>query len=278
MKKFLSSIIALSLCGLMLTACSSNEDNAETTTVSETTSTEELTVSDSETEKSESEIEETTTANDVDTAVSDASGYASMEDFAASDVFSLSTEEVPFEESLTYAFSQSLTGATELYIDMEMVGSNGMGMAMAVTADNKMSMNMSYPDFGLDMTMLYKDSTLYNLDNTSKTGEYTVNESFMDDYDLATAFEQIGVNESLLNTENISKCTVDIGGKEYTFEVAGESGGILFDSEGDISLIISLYEGVNVAFITHDYSNKVPDGIFEIPADYTLTEITDAEK
>ena len=94
MKKLLSAITSIVLCGLMLTACGSN-DSAETTdsAAADTTVAEETQAVEEETEATEEAAEETE-AESEENAEAAGESYADLEAFSAADVFAIAGEEV----------------------------------------------------------------------------------------------------------------------------------------------------------------------------------------
>ncbi|MCM1022719.1 MAG: hypothetical protein NC395_01510 [Prevotella sp.] len=185
MKKILAAILSVSLCGAMLTACGS-ESGTDTDLTESITSAAAETETKTETEATETETETTQTETeteaedngDFDTAAALSGSYASVDDFAKdSGVFSLPTETISAADSLIYNFVRTLEGATEFYMDVETTdGSVAMVMAMS---GKDIYMKMSGTSADQNLTIMVKDSLMYMLDDSSKSGYYmTAGEAF----------------------------------------------------------------------------------------------------
>lgn len=281
MKKFLAAILSLSLCGSMLSACG-NSGSAENGTSDSITSSESV----SETEKTEETSETTeetteTTETESETAAPSSASYGSIDEFAGADgIFDLPNSTVSAADSLTYAFSKSLEGAKELYLDVEASGGN-MSMVMAVSGSSIYMKTAGASDGqSVDMTILIKDSMMYMLDNSTKTGYYyTVDEETLGEYNiegLLEEFSSVDMDKEIESAADVKVCTVEIGGKEYSFETAGTGAGFLFDGDKLYAIIPADRSQELNALLINDFSSDVPGDIFDIPADYQLTDLSAA--
>lgn len=280
MKKFLAAILSLSLCGIMLTACSS-ESGTDTDPTESTTS---AAAEDGANIKEDEQEDETTIAEttpevetepseDDDTANGSNASYASVDDFSKdSSVFSLPTETISAADSLTYSFVKTLEGATEFYMDVESTnGSVSMVMAMS---GKDIYMKMAGTSEEENLTIMIKDSLMYMLDDSSKSGYYfTADENAMSEYSVEELLSEIDMDKEIEEAEDVKVCKVEIGGSEYTFEVAETGGGFLFDGDKLYAIINSESDDDLNALIVHDFSGTVPAGVFDVLSDYELIDL-----
>ena len=281
MKKFIAAILSLSLCGVMFAACGSSgtDDIGLTDQISseaETTETEtEATETETETETTETETE---TENETESETETADGaYASIEEFAKdSSVFSLPDETVSAADSLTYGFVKTLEGATEFYMDVEATDGS-MKMVMALSGKN-VYMKVAEASSDENLTIMIKDSVMYMMEDTSKSGYYmTATDDMLGEYNVDEFLSELNFDrdfdEEIEGAEDVKTCKVMIGGKEYTFETAENGGGFLFDGDELYAIISSESTDELNAIIVHDFSGSVPSDIFEVPSDYELIDL-----
>lgn len=281
MKKFIAAILSLSLCGVMFAACGSSgtDDIGLTDQISseaETTETEtEATETETETETTKTETEtETETESEAETADG---AYASIEEFAKdSSVFSLPDETVSAADSLTYGFVKTLEGATEFYMDVEATDGS-MKMVMALSGKN-VYMKVAEASSDENLTIMIKDSVMYMMEDTSKSGYYmTATDDMLGEYNVDEFLSELNFDrdfdEEIEGAEDVKTCKVMIGGKEYTFETAENGGGFLFDGDELYAIISSESTDELNAIIVHDFSGSVPSDIFEVPSDYELIDL-----
>ncbi|MBD5147005.1 MAG: hypothetical protein HDT21_14045 [Ruminococcus sp.] len=279
MKKFLAAILSLSLCGVMLAGCGGN--GADNTVSDETTSAAAdagASEADTEEEKdeteaaAEAETEADTEAEDDDTAIVGGS-YDTVDNFAKdSSVFSLPTETISAGDSLTYGFVKTLEGATEFYMDVEATDGS-MAMIMALSG-KEIYMKMSGPAAEENATIIIKDSVMYMLDDSTKSGYFfAADEDVMNEYNVEELLSEIDMDQEIEDAEDVKVCKVDIGGKTYTFEVAETGGGFLFDGDELYAIINPESDEEFNALIVHEFSGNVPSGIFELPSDYELIDL-----
>lgn len=277
MKKFLAAIISLSLCGVMLSACGNDgaadagqTDSQTSAAVEEDTA--ETTESETETETEAETEAETETAND-DVPAAAGGSYDTVDDFAKdSSVFSLPSETVSAADSLTYNFVKTLKGATKLYMDVE--STDGSVTIVMALSGKDVYIKVAEASSDENLTIMIKDSVMYMLDDEAKSGYYmTATDEMMSEYDFEEILSEIDINKEIEDAEDVKVCTVDIGGKEYTFEVAETGGGFLFDGD-ELYAIINLDSSEDFnALIVHDFSGSVPSGVFEVPSDYELIDL-----
>ncbi len=267
MKKFLTAVLALSLCGVMLTACGSEDTTAETeattTTVSETVT---------EAETTEATEAETTEAETEAAAVS--TSYESLDAFAKSgDAFNLETETISAADSLTYNFIKIFDGASGMYIDAEATDGN-MTIVMGM-AENMISMKMNDTASDTNMSIIFKDSKMYMLDEATKTGYYmAADESTMEDYNIGEMLGDVDFDAEIDNAADVLVTKVEIGGEEHTFEVTETGGGFLFDKNEKLVAIFSNdADSELTALKINEFTGEAPAELFEVPADYQVVDL-----
>lgn len=284
MKKFLAAILSLSLCGVMLSACGNDNGTNTDVTESRTSSATETTETETETETTETETEtdtETETETETEAADDDApaaagGSYDTVDDFAKdSSVFSLPSETVSAADSLTYNFVKTLEGATEFYMDVESTDGS-VTMVMALSGKD-VYIKVAEASSDENLTIMIKDSVMYMLDDEAKSGYYmTATDEMMSEYDFEEILSEIDMDKEIEEAEDVKVCTVEIGGKEYTFEVAETGGGFLFDGDKLYAIINPDSSEDFNALIVHDFSGSVPSGVFEVPSDYELIDLETA--
>ncbi|MDE6745100.1 MAG: hypothetical protein K2J72_00530 [Oscillospiraceae bacterium] len=287
MKKFLAAILSLSLCGVMLAGCGGN--GTDSTVSDETTSAAaDMGAAEADTEEKKDETEaaaeaETEAETEADTEAEADDGaavvggsYDSVDAFAKdSSVFSLPTETVSAGDSLTYNFVRTLEGATEFYMDVEATDGS-MAMIMALSG-KEIYMKMSGSAAEENATLIIKDSVMYMLDDSTKSGYYfAADEDVTSEYNVEEMLSEIDMDKEIEDAEDVKVCKVDIGGKTYTFEVAETGGGFLFDGDELYAIINSESDADFNALIVHEFSGNVPSGIFELPSDYELIDLMEA--
>ncbi|MDE6764266.1 MAG: hypothetical protein K2J73_11405 [Oscillospiraceae bacterium] len=276
MKKFLAAILSISLCGVMLSACGNDSGTDTDVTESQTTSTATETETNTETEPTETETETETEADNDDAPAAASGSYDTVDDFAKdSSVFSLPTETVSAADSLTYSFVKTLEGATEFYMDVEATdGSIAMIMALS---EKDIYMKMSGTSAEENATIMIKDSMMYMLDDSTKSGYFfAAGDDVLDEYNVEELLSEIDMDKEIEDAEDVKVCKVEIGGKEYTFEVAETGGGFLFDEDKLYAIINSESSNEFNALIVHEFSGTVPSDIFELPSDYELIDLAAA--
>lgn len=274
MKKILAAIISLSLCGVMLSACGNDSGTNTDVTESQTSSAAETTETETDTTETvpETETEAETEASD-DAPAAAGGSYDTVDDFAKdSSVFSLPTETVSAADSLTYSFVKTLEGATEFYMDVESTDGS-VAMIMALSGKD-IYMKMSGASAEENATIMIKDSMMYMLDDSTKSGYYfAADDSVTDEYNVEEILSEIDMDKEIADAEDVKVCKVDIGGKEYAFEVAETGGGFLFDGDELYAIINPDSDEDFNALIVHEFSGSVPSNVFELPSDYELIDL-----
>ena len=269
MKKIISAIAALTACAVMLSACGGNSgsdltDEIETSaSVSEETKAAEAEETTEETteasETSETAEEVTDSADEEQAPAEAAASFASLDEFAASDIEELAFSPVEVKESNIYDFTMAFVGATSMYIDAASTDGS-MAMTMAADANNRIAMDVTDTD-GSRAIMIIKDMKMYMLDPSTSTGMYT------------SVDEMASIDEDdITDSEVIMYCPVSIDGTTYTVEAMDE-GCMLFNGDGSLYAIVSDEStDINVLLI-NSLTSEVPSNAFDVPEGYELTDL-----
>lgn len=302
MKKILAAVISLAMCAAMLTACGNDTDTAEivdsvtttaaaeettaeteaetaTETEAETTAeteTETETVAETEAETTVETEAETTVETEAETKAeaAETASYASLDDFVKSgDAFKLDTTAISAGDSLTYEWVRIFEGADSLYMDVEATDGS-MSMVMGMKED-KIYMKMYEKASDTNLSIIFKGSVMYMLDEATKSGYYmTAGEEIMEAYDVGAMLGEIDFDAETDNAADVLVTKVEIDGAEYTFEVAETGGGFLFDKDENLVAIITNETDSEItALKVNEFSGSAPDSIFEVPSDYQLIDM-----
>lgn len=290
MKKLISAIAAVVSCAVILTACGGNsgadvEDGAGasapegTKAVSviddiETVKNDAESTESTESTKNEEITESTNSEAAADSAAPSGStpSFASLDEFAASDLSALTYVDTAAEKSNTYNFIMDLEGATALYVDAETTDGS-TSAKMALDANNNISIDAA--EGGDRSIIILKDMKMYILDPLSKSCYYmSVDESIFQEYDLKKAFEEMASidKSSISSTQIVQSANVSINGKDYVFEGV-EGGGMLYNTNGSIYAVINNENSSDItALVINSLTKDLPAGVFDIPSDYELID------
>ena len=286
MKKFISAVAAISMCALMLAACGNNGTTDEGSTESVTAEasadvTEDTSSADTEQDKSEDDTSDDEDENDIvidnddnDTDSGDMLSYDSFDDIDVSEIFTVDHEYIAAEESNMYSFAKTLEGGTEFYFDAEATDGS-VSITMAFSQD-KIAMNAFDGSSATEISIIIKDGMIYMLSPDEKSGFYfTADEEIMSQYDLESMLSQANIDSDMELSE-VKSGAVIVGGEKYTFEFNDESG-MLFNADGKLRAMISA-EGSNGmhTLVVNEFSSNVPANAYDIPDDYTLTDLESA--
>ena len=148
-------------------------------------------------------------------------------------------------------------------------------VAMVIALSGKdVYLKMSGSGVDENVTIMIKDSLMYMIDDSTKSGYYfAADEDTMNEYSVEEMLGEIDMDKEIEDAEDVKVCKVEIGGKEYTFEVAETGGGFLFDGDELYAIINPESDADFNALVVHDFSGNVPSGIFELPSDYELIDL-----
>ncbi len=284
MKRNISALAAVMVCAVMLTSCGGNNEQgltdetaapnetigfsaaevtASVTTEAVTTTAEETTTSETEAATSEAE-----TTSDEDEGLV----YASLEEFANSDLGSIEGTEIAFEESCTYDFTNTLGDADSFFLDVESVDDT---IAMTMAFEEKKIALDAIDENGERFIVIIKDSTMYMLNPAEKQGFYMqADESIWDEYNSEEMLGEIDIDEDAIKeSEYLNSCPVIIDGEKFTCESDGESC-FLYNEDGELSAIVVSDDSYEInALIVNKFTAEVPSSAFDIPDEYELTDL-----
>lgn len=284
MKKFISAIIAASMCALMFTACGdkdAGEENltesvaAETDAAEDTTTAKQEETTAAEDNSDDEDIVIDGEDEDKDSDSGDMLTFDSFDDISVDEIFAVDSEYIAYEESNLHNYFSKLTeDATELYMDVE--ATDGSVSATIAISQDKIAMNAFEGSSATEISIIIKDGMMYMLSPEEKTGFYMpIDESMMEEYDIESMLSQANIDSNMDTTE-IKAAMVIIGGTEYVFEFNDESG-MIFDTDGKLCAMISLEgsNGINTMLV-HEFSSTVPDNAFDVPDDYEIMDLASA--
>lgn len=203
----------------------------------------------------------------------------------------LSSEEIPEESSTPsseeeysiYSPEASTSGIPEnslfkRYADLSVSGVCYIDMIISTTIDdtttdrpmiiatNGQKMYWESEIMEQKFCMLYDGTDTYMLDSTEKIAYKTDNSSISFNID-----ETFGDNYTLLDSG-----TTDYNGTSCIFEKYDADGveqTMYFNDDGNlIAFTSSESDTENVLYIINEFTDEIPDGLLEIPSDYTITE------
>lgn len=136
----------------------------------------------------------------------------------------------------------------------------------------------------MDFSLLLTPETQYTIDNSSKQYVEGVAEALET---LTSVVKRIKLGDVYKENASLASEKMTLNGVEYdseTFEDVDSSSDAvskyLFDSDGNLKYIIFTDAETETVIEVKTLTSELPDGIFEIPADYTeyVSENTGAEK
>ncbi len=274
MKKF---SVLLTAAALILTAasCSGGETESTTTPAETTTTTAAETTAAPEAETTPEEIEEPVQSEEpVQTEEDTAADEADAEN--TDDPLAVLKENAPIyadyvEQSMTFPVYNSFAYEADLYGTGTPVQCE---MSIAIASLERLAVSTKAD--GTESTILLKDGTYYIVSPAEKTALYmamgeaemeqmreSMTASMVPQFDMEAAAYETGTEE--------------YNGAEYLFEkVTIPEGEIIIYADPatkEIRYIISGGVAMEMTALTHD----VDESIFEIPEDYTLTDMSAAQ-
>lgn len=136
----------------------------------------------------------------------------------------------------------------------------------------------------MDFSLLLTPETQYTIDNSSKQYVEGVAEALET---LTSVVKRIKLGDVYKENASLASEKMTLNGVEYDSETFEDGDGssdavskYLFDSDGNLKYIIFTDAETETVIEVKTLTSELPDGIFEIPADYTeyVSENTGAEK
>lgn len=268
MKKIIAALTALMLCGTMLTACGEKTGDNEETTVSETTTA-------AETTAAETTAAETETETEAETEAAPYEGDNSMltpELEAALEILDKETpvyanylrESTKLPVCNAFAYDTETENGTE-HVEMSVtIVSSTRAVVNTVTDSEAMDIimdgNKYYIVMPKEKAALYMTIPDEDLDSTADD----LKSSMVPEFDASKAVYELGEGEVNGETLPYEKVTTEDGTEICFYYEAGTM---------DIKYLVSDGIIMEMTVFTHD----VDESIFEIPADYEITDLSDSE-
>ncbi len=276
MKRFITLAIALLVC-FLLVACGSNDETKDGEKVNSETVVDEVETSSDDNTTPEVEAEEGKDDIEADTSEADDSPELGTEN-------DIKDEVVPEPEPVV---NPSLTDTNTAKVESNVLSGD---YYMVLNLSNKdadynevSSMKCTYAVKGeetyvrivmnepaMDFSMIMKPDVKYTLDNASKQYVEGIHDMLKS---LADVAGRIKIGNLYNEDQNVEKGVVEIEGVEYEYEAfkEGESqiSKYAFDKDGNLKYVIFTFDGFDTVVEIAELTSELPDGLFEIPDDYT---------
>lgn len=226
---------------------------------------EEIVFEDDDEEENYSEPENNTASS---------TAFASVNEFAESEISMLPFESVSFKSSNTYDFLNTFDSKKFLHLDIADLSSNSFLTIYLDNKNNRLAITIVRDDIGMVLPIIVAGSKVHMLDPMNMTCVYTDADKSV----FTDILSLIGVDKKAVSdSKNISSCKITIGSKEYIFENCA-GGGFLYETNGNPYAIVSNADSLDYSIKEiKEFSENVPDGVFDIPEGYVLIEDTGAE-
>ena len=197
------------------------------------------------------------------------SEFADMDEFLASDFFSIEGKETAAKDCPSYKMYSTLKSADKFI--MELKASDGSSsVRYAVSGSSSLMERSSSAESDITVKYIVKNSRMYMLDDENKLAMYMpVDESWKESGSVKSVLEsfQIDINQSSGIVSDVK-----IGGKSYVLEV-GSYTALLFNADGSLSSLITSGGSLEYSLYEWSVSDKVPSDTFDIPKDYTEVDL-----
>jgi len=265
MKKIISLVSALLICGAIFTGCNTAEKPAETETASETTTVSETTTASETTTVSETEAEtEATAAVALDKF---AEAYANLAD----------GKDVSVKDSKTFAFAQEFKDTTSIYMNMT-VSTAETGTVTTKMAMKDGSIAMIMEGDGVAGSIYIVDMTYTVYDPSSMSAmKMTLDQTSYDAMGLNNIFEQMNIDIEGIETETavVKSYEAEVDGETYTYEIMeGEGYYYVYNKDGKM-YTCGTTDGSSssTTIVINEISSDVPADIFVQPEGYTIMDM-----
>lgn len=212
-------------------------------------------------------LEEEGTADSGDT--SENSDFATMDEFLKTDFTALDGTEYAAEDSLS-ANIYSIFTSDRMYVSS--VTDDGTLMTVVI-ADGKVVLEGDFADTGSAVKFIILDDVFYAVSEADKAVLVSSNEDFGTADELIAASKETFEDIPFEDSYDITRAEVIIGGKKYIVESSVDKDScLIFDEYEEVVAIVN--DGEYSEWIITD---KIPEGIFDIPSDYQVIDIRDME-
>lgn len=181
------------------------------------------------------------------------------------------------KDSNTYDLFKRLGAADKLYIDAE--SADGSTMATFAVSGDKVYAYSFDGNAAREGIAIIRDNRIYVISPAEEMGIYLpYDEATAAVYNIKTVLGMNGTDFENADSE-ITAGKVVIGGSEYEFEYGFESGVLYGKNAKPCVLIFPNYGSEDMSstvWIVNELSfDKVPNGIFDVPAGYNITSLED---
>jgi len=214
------------------------------------------------------EDEGTTDSGDTgDTSVN--SDFATMDEFLKTDFTALEGTAYAAEDSLS-ARIYSIFTSDRMYVSS--VTDDGTPMTVVI-ADGKVVLEGDFADIGSAVKFIFLDDDFYMVSEADKAVLVSSNEDFGTADELIAASKETFEDIPFEDSYDITRAEVIIGGKKYIVESSKDKDScLIFDEYEELVAIVT--DGEYTEWIITD---KIPEGIFDIPSDYQIVDLRDVE-
>lgn len=197
------------------------------------------------------------------------SDFATMEEFLKTDFTALEGTAYAAEDSLS-ARVYSIFTSDRMYASS---ATDDGTLMTVVIADGKVVLEGDFGDTGSTIKFIILDDVFYAVSEADKAAIVSSNEDFGTADEIIAAsrgtFEDIPFEDSY----DITRAEVIIGGKKYIVESSVDKDScLIFDEYEEVVAIVN--DGEYSEWIITD---KIPEGIFDIPSDYQVIDMRDME-
>ena len=276
MKRLVTLAIAALVC-FLLVACGSKDETKDGENVNSETVVDNVETSSDDNATPEANIEKN--KDDIEADASEA--YDNPESEKENDE---KAEAVPEPEPVV---NPSLTDTNTAKVESDVLSGD---YYMALNLSNKdadynevSSMKCTYAvkgdetyvrivmsDPAMDFSMVMKPDVKYTLDNSSKQYVEGIHDMLKS---LADVAGRIKIGNLYNEDQNVEKGVVEIEGVEYEYEAFKEGEDQIskyaFDKDGNLKYVIFTFDGFDTVVEIAELTSELPDGLFEIPTDYT---------
>lgn len=279
MKKYLSLLAAAAL--ILTAAGCGNSTEAETTTAAETTTTAAEAETEETTTAAEAETEETTLAEAEDEAIDEDD---STEEVEGTLILEESYLSALAEKAPLYAEYARVSGTVPYTADLTVLDAEGnetMETLTSMASLNELAMVMTVS--GASTRIVMADYTYYMISDETKEGIVQTLDEETWNQTISSALS----NQNLLNIDALEVTTgeEELFGATYTVEELNDGTmdvKCYFNTESNKAEYIATSAGEGESAVTAivkvgEYYNGVDESIFDIPEDYSYTDMSAAQ-
>ncbi len=214
--------------------------------------------------------EATAAENDTEATASSAE-FADMEEFMAADFEAMETEEIYITDSNTYKFIVEFAKTVQsknYYYDM----TSGGQTAVVCYSDKNIYIKYAEDDTEVEIVVTGADAYMIMASEKMVIKMPADDEIYttIEEMENSFKFDELIDSDTNLNDEKINCFNVTIDGKDYICE-GNDDLYVLFSEKDNSYTFLRSGEIINFNKIT----SEIPEGIFDIPSDYTIIDYND---